>query len=1412
MAARATVATATTGSAGSTMIQRVRISAISDLKEFTGKDQDEDRARAWISKVKSAFMRDQASDEEKCLTFADLLAGSAKNWYRQLSRSTRNKWSDLLRAFQIQYCGLGVSVARQYYHARRRSEESPLDYLYRLNVAGLHHYIETLEDQDLADRLTLLRLSDADDLEEVLRARERAKSRQKKAAFGSSKYRQKATNPAPAATTKHVRAVQIRTVESESESGSDGSDSDGDNHRRIYLAAKQDVIPKAESGMEKVEQVPITPKSTDQAPPDHRSRIQSGGSDRNRCSHCGSRKHSDLGDASLVISVASEDIRQITASLYAGDPPMIQPSQTCGYASGICRKDVKLGRSPDWNPVRAERSRYCIFAFVNKKSVDQGSRIPDLRGNTYDLNGNRAVAISSVRQVDDYSRSEVTMMADLHPGEIRGYWKQQDPDLWFKSTDQEDITVIQKSSQVKEIRRSEVMDLLPVDTAFARKVGCYIDTSQIQDCVGIGESVYRTEGRTRIKITMVGSLVDFSDIWVGDLEGQDAILGMDFMVPAGIRLDLAYGSISLPDEVRIQLRERRQLYSDKPRLVTVGKHIQIEIGQSVELQLHLPISRVVLGHPGGSLGTHGGKRPREETITNVSDKAIILQADARVGIWLSGHHIPRMPGFVSVGSRRYMEWQILALEATAEGGSEHDEILMESTEPMVDRPSYPAPRGRVPGGYTKMIDGSADERDYTWTEIWRSHAEHAERDVFLKSLPHFIRRKINRVPCALDHDATGPSQLALTPHDMHSVLTECRSQRCAEAGDAVSTCDEAGRTVYWCRYKVNSFDSSNWTVVFQQGEHVMPDPNVLTPQRPGLTEEMKNYIVRQLTDVPTTISYRLYSVIASKVKRGEMRGPSPWLHHVDNFVRGWKRSNPADEMARVLEMCNQYLYDQVGMDAQDPTATVILCDSVVKDGGFIASRIDPIPSGITCYKLLHEYFNVQLSPDSTTILHVDTTFKIVKQCYPAMVIGYSDKGGHFFPLAYFSISRRREEDITWCLRHLKRVFFEHFKLGFAPEFVMTDADGAQRNAVLAQISFVKVLMCWFHVTQNVFKKAKALGVTPPQTKSFFADMYDLHYAAQGEYEANKQAVLEKWEKFPPNSAAHTLGRHIKSAWVNSVEFGNWQVFHTPTGCATTNNPLEQYHRTLKIYCANPRATPFILAKMDCARLAFLGECKVFSNAPDVSDRLHKLYKTLVDRRCITATQLPTSRSQNEVRFAVKQEPLPVNSETLKHVIVGTAGSTEYARTSSMRVLQQKYHVKPELTTGAQLSAGIDPQDRTPIQPVGTEVANQDMDQAKADDLDPVTGGSAERDPPGQLSTPIQEASPEDRKNSPDQEPDPEVHYHEGSDLYAEDVDQEMAILPEINPTTDEVKIEDIRVGDPGIQTTAEIWIPGSPIP
>ncbi|OWY96566.1 hypothetical protein PHMEG_00033139 [Phytophthora megakarya] len=209
------------------------------------------------------------------------------------------------------YCGLGVSVARQYYYTRRKSDESPLDYLYRLNVAGLRarlkikdgsakerrehvdHYIETLEDQDLAEWLTLLRLTDADDLEEVLRARDRTKNRQKKAAFGSSKYRQKPTNSTPSAPAKQVRAIQIQANDSGSDSESDGSGgSDIDSHRRVFLEASENVTPKVEK-----ESANLDPRlpDRDHGHQDHNSKIHGNGFNRDRCSHYGSKKHSDLG-------------------------------------------------------------------------------------------------------------------------------------------------------------------------------------------------------------------------------------------------------------------------------------------------------------------------------------------------------------------------------------------------------------------------------------------------------------------------------------------------------------------------------------------------------------------------------------------------------------------------------------------------------------------------------------------------------------------------------------------------------------------------------------------------------------------------------------------------------------------------------------------------------------------------------------------------------------------------------------------------------------------------------------------------------------------------------------------------------------------------------------------------------------
>ncbi|GMF46691.1 unnamed protein product [Phytophthora fragariaefolia] len=183
----------------------------------------------------------------------------------------------------------------------------------------------------------------------------------------------------------------------------------------------------------------------------------------------------------------------------------------------------------------------------------------------------------------------------------------------------------------------------------------------------------------------------------GDLSGQEAILGMDFMVPAGIRQDLADGSLCLPDEIRIQLSGRRQLYNDKVQLVKLDQHLQLGVGESAELPVRLRrsghdklwVTRGDLWVP--TVGNGPGKTTYLQ-ITNVGEKKLVLCRDERTGMWLAGDRIPRLQGFVSVGSRRYMEWQKLALQATTDAGSAMAEPTGTLSEPLFERPKYQTAR------------------------------------------------------------------------------------------------------------------------------------------------------------------------------------------------------------------------------------------------------------------------------------------------------------------------------------------------------------------------------------------------------------------------------------------------------------------------------------------------------------------------------------------------------------------------------------------------------------------------------------------------------------------------------------------------------------------------------------------------
>ncbi|OWZ03646.1 LOW QUALITY PROTEIN: hypothetical protein PHMEG_00024584 [Phytophthora megakarya] len=288
-----------------------------------------------------------------------------------------------------------------------------MEYLHRLNVAGMRarlqikdgpaatrcehveHFIETLDDCDLVDQLALLRLMDPEDLEETLRARQRAKARQGKAHAGSNKFRQKSTpenQSAPAKNARVVRAIQKAEDSSESESDASGSEQE-DECRRVYLAESK------ERGI--------------QAPtPAHQDNPERTTMSQKNCTHCGSTKHDNLGcwkrltsvggsgthpTLSLRLSRMRRDARPRevpNGGILQSDLPVVCPEQTWRNVASERGEDAKLERSPGWNLVQAERSEICIFVYVEKREKPEVSKQID---NTCELHKNPTFAIANLR-------------------------------------------------------------------------------------------------------------------------------------------------------------------------------------------------------------------------------------------------------------------------------------------------------------------------------------------------------------------------------------------------------------------------------------------------------------------------------------------------------------------------------------------------------------------------------------------------------------------------------------------------------------------------------------------------------------------------------------------------------------------------------------------------------------------------------------------------------------------------------------------------------------------------------------------------------------------------------------------------------------------------------------------------------
>ncbi|ETN24222.1 hypothetical protein PPTG_00639 [Phytophthora nicotianae INRA-310] len=199
----------------------------------------------------------------------------------------------------------------------------------------------------------------------------------------------------------------------------------------------------------------------------------------------------------------------------------------------------------------------------------------------------------------------------------------------------------------------------------------------------------------------------------------------------------------------------------------------------------------------------------------------------------------------------------------------------------------------------------------------------------------------------------------------------------------------------------------------------------------------------------------------------------------------------------------------------------------------------PFLVGLTTKRLLH---NAARDP-GTFVLHMDATFKLNQVAYPVIVCRVSDRCRSFHLVALF---------IT--LQRLERLYL-------LVKYVMADAEAGQQNAVnqvFGVDSDYVYLMCFYHVMAKVHEKLK--GIPDSLYKVVVADIYDLHFASSKEvYDEQMQIALETWSSQEQLAGFRSYFNNI---WMKS-EFWRWQCFHTLSGYATTNNPVEQFNRLIK---------------------------------------------------------------------------------------------------------------------------------------------------------------------------------------------------------------------------------------------------------
>ena len=112
---------------------------------------------------------------------------------------------------------------------------------------------------------------------------------------------------------------------------------------------------------------------------------------------------------------------------------------------------------------------------------------------------------------------------------------------------------------------------------------------------------------------------------------------------------------------------------------------------------------------------------------------------------------------------------------------------------------------------------------------------------------------------------------------------------------------------------------------------------------------------------------------------------------------------------------------------------------------------DHFRCGFTSKKLFRrmEYFN------NSGVFHIDSTYKIIKHCFPLIILGFTDISRQFYPVCFMLTSHETTDDYIKFFDSLLEIC-RIVEVEFKPKYIVSDASNAMANAIKKNFLIVQI--------------------------------------------------------------------------------------------------------------------------------------------------------------------------------------------------------------------------------------------------------------------------------------------------------------------------------------------------------------------